>query len=389
MDDIERYFKILGLNMWATAKEVKEAYMDLVKVWHPDRFANDPKLSSKAQEKLKEINEAYRIIKDFFENPSKYQPAPKSGQKEHGPEEFWQGSSRQSPDIEDKGNTGSKEFKFVRNLKSNGPLCWIFMALGSSLGYMLARKIVFTKPAEAGWVTGGLSVALMALGYFVGYSTIKGINNLTKQKQGKNKLAWVAGISGIILYFFASVLINAYIQIPNLKSGQPKIPLDVEDPFQKESLIGKKIDDSWTDVTDQYLRKTTSDPIAPAPLIEKKTPQQSGENWVFFFKNQNGDSFYYDKNAIEKETIRIITNRSPFVHSQGEKRLPPMPGYSSFLYSMWQIKLDCENRKYSILDMTDYDNKGLVLKNSKEAANIFDIIHPGSAVDFLYKKQCQ
>jgi len=108
MDDIERYFKILGLNMGATAKEVKEAYTDLVKVWHPDRFGHNPKLSAKAQEKMKEINEAYRIIKDFFENPSKYQHASGSGQKDHGPKEFSQGSRKQSPDMDDMGVGATK-----------------------------------------------------------------------------------------------------------------------------------------------------------------------------------------------------------------------------------------------------------------------------------------
>lgn len=75
MDDINRYFEILGLKPGASLDEVKEAYKDLVKVWHPDRFAHDPKLQQKAQEKLKEINEAYQKIQDFLNNLYKYQQA--------------------------------------------------------------------------------------------------------------------------------------------------------------------------------------------------------------------------------------------------------------------------------------------------------------------------
>lgn len=52
MEDINRYFEIFGLKPGASLDEVKEAYKDLVKVWHPDRFAHDPKLQQKAQEKL-------------------------------------------------------------------------------------------------------------------------------------------------------------------------------------------------------------------------------------------------------------------------------------------------------------------------------------------------
>ena len=43
-------------------RELKAAHRDLAKVWHPDRFVHDPRLQEKAQEKLKEINEAYDLI---------------------------------------------------------------------------------------------------------------------------------------------------------------------------------------------------------------------------------------------------------------------------------------------------------------------------------------
>src|SRR4029079_15571064 len=43
-------------------RELKAAHRDLAKVWHPDRFVHDPRLQEKAQEKLKEINEAYDLL---------------------------------------------------------------------------------------------------------------------------------------------------------------------------------------------------------------------------------------------------------------------------------------------------------------------------------------
>jgi hypothetical protein len=53
---------ILALRPGATPSEIKEAYRDLVKVWHPDRFGNDGRLRQKAELQLKLINEAYRVL---------------------------------------------------------------------------------------------------------------------------------------------------------------------------------------------------------------------------------------------------------------------------------------------------------------------------------------
>ncbi|SRR6266581_1216676 len=62
LDPIRRSFRVLGIRFGASPEEVKEAYRDLVKVWHPDRFRQDPRLQAKAQEKLKKINQAYEVL---------------------------------------------------------------------------------------------------------------------------------------------------------------------------------------------------------------------------------------------------------------------------------------------------------------------------------------
>jgi hypothetical protein len=62
--DIARYYGILGVEPGAPAEEVKQAWRDLAQVWHPDRFAGNERLRQKAQEKLKELNEAYQILRD-------------------------------------------------------------------------------------------------------------------------------------------------------------------------------------------------------------------------------------------------------------------------------------------------------------------------------------
>lgn len=81
MENIGKYFQILGLGEDATQQRVKEAYRDSVKAWHPDRFSHDPIFQKKAEKKLQEINHAYEVIQEFFVNPPKFTVSNKSHRK--------------------------------------------------------------------------------------------------------------------------------------------------------------------------------------------------------------------------------------------------------------------------------------------------------------------
>ncbi|HEX4647155.1 MAG TPA: J domain-containing protein [Verrucomicrobiae bacterium] len=61
-DEVQRCCQVLGLEAPASPQQLKNAYRDLVKVWHPDRFSHDERLRLIAQEKLKEINRAYEFL---------------------------------------------------------------------------------------------------------------------------------------------------------------------------------------------------------------------------------------------------------------------------------------------------------------------------------------
>jgi hypothetical protein len=65
---MDEYYKTLGVEPGASPEEVRQAYKDLVNVWHPDRFSHDPHLQKKAQEELKKINEAYKRLETQFQS---------------------------------------------------------------------------------------------------------------------------------------------------------------------------------------------------------------------------------------------------------------------------------------------------------------------------------
>lgn len=54
-------YAVLGVSASASDEEVKKAYRELVKKYHPDNYANNP-LADLAEAKMKEINEAYDSI---------------------------------------------------------------------------------------------------------------------------------------------------------------------------------------------------------------------------------------------------------------------------------------------------------------------------------------
>ena len=53
---------ILGLNDDATADDIKIAYRETVQILHPDKFAGNEKLQTRATEQFKRLQEAYELL---------------------------------------------------------------------------------------------------------------------------------------------------------------------------------------------------------------------------------------------------------------------------------------------------------------------------------------
>lgn len=67
--DLKRAYEILGVNQNEDFEQIKKKYKQLCKKYHPDLY-QDKTIKELTEEKLKEVNEAYTVISDFFENGS-------------------------------------------------------------------------------------------------------------------------------------------------------------------------------------------------------------------------------------------------------------------------------------------------------------------------------
>ena len=55
-------YKVLGVDPSASDEEIKKAYRDLARKYHPDRYTSNPDMAELANEKMKEVNTAYDEI---------------------------------------------------------------------------------------------------------------------------------------------------------------------------------------------------------------------------------------------------------------------------------------------------------------------------------------
>jgi len=142
-------FRTLGVDPDASWEGIRQAYKDLVRVWHPDRFQSDPELQHRAEQQLQKINEAYFALKNSHSFEGRQpEPAPQPEPACPGPAVSYHPRPGGGPD------------RFAWDLQSGWPIkaawaaliCLVLLVIGflvNALGVPSFRKsIVGERPSE-------------------------------------------------------------------------------------------------------------------------------------------------------------------------------------------------------------------------------------------------
>lgn len=137
-------YHVLGVDPNASDEEIKRAYRELARKYHPDNYQNNP-LADLAEEKMKEINEAYAEI-----NRQRSGSARTGSQSSY--QYGYQQQSRQQYQYQQQ-SSGSAVYAQVRQLINAGNLAQAEQLLRSAPGqdaewYFLSGYIAYQK----GWL---------------------------------------------------------------------------------------------------------------------------------------------------------------------------------------------------------------------------------------------
>ena len=136
--DVQQCFDVLEIDSNASIDEAKQAYKDMVNVWHPDRFSNNLRLKKKAEDRLKEINKAYEMIQSFLRT-SKQHSHTVPDDRNNAAAEVNANESRSNSYYKSNNETGAKDTTEVFFETGTGIVLSLFSYLSSAVRRIIAE----------------------------------------------------------------------------------------------------------------------------------------------------------------------------------------------------------------------------------------------------------
>lgn len=395
ISNMDKYYQALGLNPGASEEEIKEAYRDLVNVWHPDRFSNDSRLKEKASEKLREINLAYEVLKAYIagksesframgergtradSQPPPREPPPKSEKEETTSTSDKDDGSFQPPPEQPFGQTPPHVSppKQEKETISHSPLMWFFMMFGAGIGYLITKQMHFS-PNMALIYGGGIPAILGCVGGLVGIGIANKINKIKKPKKYKIRLAWAVSIAGIPLFFLISVPAQMmfYGLSPSTIIGKPQTSSSVissstthpEDSTSKEHPF----------LT--YLRKKERDELNKDAI------------WKLMAKDSQGSTFSYDTKYIVRlgNGVGVWTKTVYGDKAISRKTTQSGGNYEKVAFSLELNDIDCMQQIARRLEVFHYSEEGVCIDYSKTPSEWISV-PPNTVLEVLQKEVCR
>ncbi|MBI5596418.1 MAG: J domain-containing protein [Elusimicrobia bacterium] len=190
MDPYEPYWRLLELEPGADLGELKRAYREQAKTWHPDRFPYDATLRQGCEDRMRLINQAYEALTALLEG----------GAPPHPDAQGWRPAPEESEAAGDLSAWRPAPPPFVPSRPPGGIPAFASMgrlaAAMSAAGLALSVLFVLPNQTWAPYWTGMRLVAGPALAYAAAASFARGV--------------WEMGLGLILL----ALALNPVIPVP-------------------------------------------------------------------------------------------------------------------------------------------------------------------------------
>ncbi len=123
-------YKVLGVSRDATDDEIKKAYRELARKYHPDNYASNPDIAELVGDKMKEVNEAYDEIQNMRSSAKN-----SSYTRSSGGSEYHTGELRHARDLITSGRYSEADIVLESIPKEGRNAEWNYLK-----GFVLAKR---------------------------------------------------------------------------------------------------------------------------------------------------------------------------------------------------------------------------------------------------------